>query len=84
MLRNIGSAALIRQSVTSAGPSTSLDMDSVVEQHPIEPLHSLGVAKHLIGVGVRVYEVAFWVSQCRTSPHPALSDPILVAHTHTD
>lgn len=63
VFRNIGSCGVIRNSVSSAGPRLvpgDLQTDRNARHKP-EELLSLGLAKQLIGAGVRVYEVAFWV-----------------------
>ncbi|KAH9812340.1 FAD binding domain-containing protein [Melampsora americana] len=62
VFRNIGSCGVIRQSITSAGSPPPPNSTCIQEKQAPEDetLLSLGLAKQLIGVGVKVYEVAFW------------------------
>ncbi|KAG0148048.1 hypothetical protein CROQUDRAFT_42017 [Cronartium quercuum f. sp. fusiforme G11] len=62
VFRNIGSCGLIQNSLVSAGLTTNKE-NSVSNNG----LVSLGVAKQLISLGVRVYKVAFW------DPTPSLA-----------
>ncbi|EGG09012.1 uncharacterized protein MELLADRAFT_115864 [Melampsora larici-populina 98AG31] len=62
VFRNIGSCKVIQQSIASAGPPPPPNSDCIQEKQTPddEALFMLGLAKQLIGVGVKVYEVAFW------------------------